>query len=89
MKFTVQPASETFELNENQMIKLLQIGKGTQYYSTSGLNSELLDQLQDMGLVYVSYAGGSDEMYRLTTCGKLAFDQLPKDTPTELPESLD
>lgn len=86
MKISIQQAPKSFELTDNQAIKLHQIGRETHYYWTQGLNGELLDELSGMGLVRAGCGGGSDEIYRLTENGRLVFEQLPKDTPKELPD---
>ena len=77
MKVTIHPVSETIELTDEQIARLCEIGRRTNYYWTQGRGGELLDELSDKGLVYAGCGGGSDEQYRLTNKGLLVFNKLP------------
>lgn len=83
MKISIQAAPKEFELNDNQLIKLRQIGMDTHYYWTTGLNGELLDELTNMGLVR---SCGHNEQYQLTDDGELVFAKIPANTPKDLPD---
>lgn len=76
MKVTIQPSVQEFELNEEQVARLKEIGQGKNYYWTNGDDGDRLDELSKMGLVYGGCGGGSDEIYRLTEKGQLVYEKI-------------